>query len=59
MITLLLLVALQTDQPYQRFSDAYATLDADRVIQLYTEDCADAAAGRPDRAGPRGHSRTL
>jgi uncharacterized protein (TIGR02246 family) len=34
----LLLVALQADAGYQRFADAYATLDADRVAQLYTED---------------------
>lgn len=38
MIGLLLLVALQVDEPYQRFSTAYATLDADRVAQVYTDD---------------------
>ena len=40
MSTLLLLLALvqQVDEPYQRFSTAYATLDADRVAQIYTED---------------------
>jgi uncharacterized protein (TIGR02246 family) len=29
---------LQIDEPYQRFSAAYATLDADRVAAIYTED---------------------
>lgn len=29
---------LQVDEPYQRFSAAYTTLDADRVAALYTED---------------------
>ena len=39
MIGLLLILALiQVDEPYQRFSAAYATLDADRVAQMYTED---------------------
>ena len=38
MIGLLLLVALQVDEPYQRFSTAYATLDADRVAQVYADD---------------------
>lgn len=38
MIALLLLAALQVDQQYERFSTAYATLDADRVTQMYTED---------------------
>jgi len=39
MSTLLLLLALvQVDEPYQRFAAAYATLDPDRVIQVYTED---------------------
>jgi uncharacterized protein (TIGR02246 family) len=37
-IGLLLLVALQVDEPYQRFSTAYATLDADRVAQVYADD---------------------
>src|SRR4051812_24155807 len=35
---LLLLALIQVDEPYQRFSAAYATLDADRVVQIYTED---------------------
>ncbi len=39
MSTVLLLLALvQADEPYQRFAAAYATLDADRVVQVYTED---------------------
>src|SRR5437773_9037752 len=39
MSTLLLLLALvQVDEPYQRFAAAYATLDADRVAQIYAED---------------------
>lgn len=39
MSTLLLLLALvQVDEPYQRFATAYATLDADRVAQIYAED---------------------
>ena len=39
MSTLLLVLALlQVDEPYQRFSAAYATLDADQVVQIYTED---------------------
>jgi uncharacterized protein (TIGR02246 family) len=39
MSTLLLLLALlQVDEPYQRFAAAYATLDADRVAQIYTAD---------------------
>jgi len=38
MIALLLLAALQVDQPYERFSTAYATLDADRVAEMYTAD---------------------
>ncbi|HKA57014.1 MAG TPA: DUF4440 domain-containing protein [Gemmatimonadales bacterium] len=40
MIALLLLVVLQggADSQYQRFSTAYATLDPDRVIELYAED---------------------
>jgi len=40
MIALLLVLAglLQVDEPYQRFSAAYATLDPDRVVALYTED---------------------
>ena len=29
---------LQIDEPYQRFSAAYASLDADRVAALYTDD---------------------
>jgi uncharacterized protein (TIGR02246 family) len=40
-ITLLLLLItglVQVDEPYQRFSAAYATLDPDRVVALYTED---------------------
>ena len=35
---LLALALLQADEPYQRFAAAYATLDADRVAQIYTED---------------------
>ena len=35
---LLLLALLQIDEPYQRFAAAYATLDADRVGQIYAED---------------------
>ena len=38
MIALLLLLQMQVDQAYQRFAAAYATLDADRVVQLYTDD---------------------
>jgi uncharacterized protein (TIGR02246 family) len=38
MIALLLVLLVQADQPYERFAAAYATLDADRVAQLYTED---------------------
>lgn len=38
MIALLLLAALQVDEPYQRFSTAYASLDADRVAQVYADD---------------------
>ena len=39
MSTFLLLLALvQVDEPYQRFAAAYATLDADRVAQIYAED---------------------
>lgn len=40
MIALLMLLALvqQVDEPYQRFSTAYATLDPDRIAQVYTED---------------------
>ena len=41
MITVLLLLVtglVQADESYERFSAAYATLDAERVIQLYTED---------------------
>jgi uncharacterized protein (TIGR02246 family) len=38
-ILLSLIVGLfQIDEPYQRFSTAYATLDADRVAAVYTED---------------------
>jgi uncharacterized protein (TIGR02246 family) len=35
---LLLLALVQVDEPYQRFAAAYATLDPDRVVQIYTED---------------------
>jgi uncharacterized protein (TIGR02246 family) len=35
---LLVLGLLQIDEPYQRFSAAYASLDASRVSQVYTED---------------------
>ena len=39
MIALLLLALVQqVDEPYQRFATAYATLDADRVAQIYAED---------------------
>jgi uncharacterized protein (TIGR02246 family) len=34
----LLVGLLQIDEPFQRFSAAYATLDPDRVAAVYTED---------------------
>ncbi len=75
MIGLLLLVAIQVDEPYQRFSTAYATLDADRVAQVYADDAlmlppgGEIIRGRAavrehyaegfDEDRKRGHTRTI
>jgi len=37
-LSLLLVFAQTPDEPYQRFSAAYASLDAERVSRVYTED---------------------
>lgn len=75
MIALLLIVQLQADQAYQRFAAAYATLDADRVAQLYAENAlmlppgGDILRGRAaireqyesgfERDRERGHTRRI
>lgn len=38
LLLLLMTGFFQVDEPYQRFAAAYATLDADRVAAIYTED---------------------
>lgn len=78
MITILLALfagLLQIDEPYQRFAAAYATLDADRVAEIYTEDAlmlppgGDILKGRAairkqyddgfDEDRKRGHTRRI
>lgn len=75
LLFLLLAFAQAVDEPYDRFAAAYATLNADRVSQLYTEDAlylppgGDILRGRRtirdeyarpfDEARRQGHTRRI